>query len=247
MIHIDLMYWRHVSITTTPCWGSRLVALLHARAVLEERWLSVGARARAGPAVWHCRGWPAGCMLGDGACDSASFDPQHAGAPFCDVICIRSIRNQYWTIPLRIQSTKSNLSAVYTGIRKPESFSHSGFSLKVARQLPLNTPKNPNRKTHLRSVIFWNSAEISLVFCQCKRSLQSRRYYSGFWSRGTWPSAESPDRGPRRNAHYTCTVKGREKSRMRTTYQNTSMRFGVFSRMRFSCQKPWMLWVFLAV
>ena len=108
-------------------------------------------------------------------------------------------------------------SAVYTGIKKPESFSHSGFSLKVARQLPLNTPKNPNRKTHLRSVIFWNSAEISLVFCQCKRSLQSRRYYSGFWSRGTWPSAESPDRGPRRNAHYTCTVKGREKSRMRTT------------------------------
>ena len=135
----------------------------------------------------------------------------------------------------------SNNSAVYTGIKKPESFSHSGFSLKVAKQLPLNTPKNPNRKTHLRSVIFWNSAEISLVFCQCKRSLQSRRYYSGFWSRGTWPSAESPDRGPRRNAHYTCTVKGREKSRMRTTYQNTSMRFGVFSRMRFSCQKPRML------
>ena len=76
------------------------------------------------------------------------------------------------------------ISAVYTGIKKPESFSHSGFSLKVARQLPLNTPKNLNRKTHLRSVIFWNSAEISLFFCQCKCSLQSRRYYSGFWSRG---------------------------------------------------------------
>ena len=45
-------------------------------------------------------------------------------------------------------------SAVYTGIKKPESFSHSGFSLKVARQLPLNTPKNPNRKPHLRSVFF---------------------------------------------------------------------------------------------
>ena len=26
-IPIDLMHWRHVSITTTPCWGSRLVAL----------------------------------------------------------------------------------------------------------------------------------------------------------------------------------------------------------------------------
>ena len=153
-----------------------------------------------------------------------------------------------YTVIQRIEMfAVTHYSAVYTGIKKPESFSHSGFSLKVARQLPLNTPKNPNRKTHLRSVIFWNSAEISLVFCQCKRSLQSRRYYSGFWSRGTWPSAESPDRGPRRNAHYTCTVKGREKSRMRTTYQNISMRFWFFSRMRFSCQKPRMLWVFLAV
>ena len=135
-------------------------------------------------------------------------------------------------------TTEDLTSAVYTGIKKPESFSHSGFSLKVARQLPLNTPKNPNRKTHLRSVIFWNSAEISLVFCQCKRSLQSRRYYSGFWSRGTWPSAESPDRGPRRNAHYTCTVKGSEKSRMRTTYQNTSMRFGFFRACAFRAKNP---------
>ena len=33
---IDLMHWRHVSITTTPCWGSRLVAL-RARVVLAER------------------------------------------------------------------------------------------------------------------------------------------------------------------------------------------------------------------
>ena len=144
--------------------------------------------------------------------------------------------------------TKTSTSAVYTGIKKTKSFLHSGFSLKVARQLPLNTPKNLNRKTHLRSMIFLNSAEISLVFCQCKRSLQSRRYYSGFWSRGMWPSAESPDRGPRRNAHYTCTVKGREKSRMRTTLiPKHKYVIRVFSRMRFSCQKSWMLWVFLAV
>ena len=40
----------------------------------------------------------------------------------------------------------SQISAVYTGIKKPESFSHSGFSLKVARQLPLNTPKKPESK-----------------------------------------------------------------------------------------------------
>ena len=132
-----------------------------------------------------------------------------------------------------------NISAVYTCIKKPESFSHSGFSLKVARQLPLNTPKTRIEKpVDLRSMIFWNSAEISLVFCQCKRSLQSRRYYSGFWSRGTWPSAESPDHGPRRNAHYTCTVKGREKSRMRTTYQNTSMRFWVFRACAFRAKNP---------
>ena len=94
------------------------------------------------------------------------------------------------------------IRAVYTCIKKPESFVHSGFSWEFARQLPLNTAKNPNRKTNLRSVIFWNSAGFSGFFCQCKRLLQSRRYYSGFWSRGTWPSAESPDRGPRRNAHY---------------------------------------------
>ena len=90
---IDLMHWRHVSITATPCWGSRLVAL-RARVVLEERWRSQPLSQCTGPGQpggMACRGWPAGCMLGDGARDSASFDPQHAGAPFCDVICIRSI------------------------------------------------------------------------------------------------------------------------------------------------------------
>ena len=129
-------------------------------------------------------------------------------------------------VPFTLASKNPNLSCIRV------------FRWKLPRQPPLNTPKNPNRKTHLRSVIFWNSAEISLVFCQCKRSLQSRRYYSGFWSRGTWPSAESPDRGPRRNAHYTCTVKGREKSRMRTTYQNISMRFGFFRACAFRAKNP---------
>ena len=58
------------------------------------------------------------------------------------------------TTKFRIADEYFQIRAVYTGIRNPESFSHSGFSLKVARQLPLNTPKNLNRKTHLRSVIF---------------------------------------------------------------------------------------------
>ena len=90
---IDLMHWRHISITTTPCWGSRLVAL-RARVVLAEH---IGAQPLsqcAGPGQpggMACRGWPSGCMLGDGARDSATFDPQHAWAPFCDVICTRSI------------------------------------------------------------------------------------------------------------------------------------------------------------
>ena len=35
-VPIDLMHWRHVSITTTPCWGSRLVAL-RAHVLLAER------------------------------------------------------------------------------------------------------------------------------------------------------------------------------------------------------------------
>ena len=103
--------------------------------------------------------------------------------------------------------------AVYTGINKPEFFSHSGFSLEVARQLPINTAKNTNRKTHLRSVVFWNSAGFSLVFCQCKRSLPSHRYYSGFGHVGR------DLRNHPRPATYCAlhTVKGREKSRMRTT------------------------------
>ena len=40
----------------------------------------------------------------------------------------------------------SHIRAIYTGITKPEFFSHSGFSLEVARQLPLNTAKNPPPK-----------------------------------------------------------------------------------------------------
>ena len=54
--------------------GVKFTVALRARAVLNERWL---------PAGMACRGWPTGCMLGDGARDSASFDPQQAGAPFC--------------------------------------------------------------------------------------------------------------------------------------------------------------------
>ena len=70
--------------------------------------------------------------------------------------------------------------AVYTCIKKPESFVHSGFSWEVARQLPLNTAKNLNRKNHLRSRIFWNSAGFSGVFAIVNACLQSRRVLFGF-------------------------------------------------------------------
>ena len=48
IFRIDLMHWRHVSITTTPCWGSRLVAL-RTHVVLAVR-ISPSVNARPGPA-----------------------------------------------------------------------------------------------------------------------------------------------------------------------------------------------------
>ena len=56
------------------------------------------------------------------------------------------------------------IRAVYTGIKKLEFFSHSGFLLEVTRQLPLNTAKNPNKKTHLRSVFFFKLRRLFTVF-----------------------------------------------------------------------------------
>ena len=146
--------------------------------------------------------------------------------------------------------SRSSISAVYTCIKKPESFSHSGFSFFFfrARQLPLNTKKKPRIEKPTSAAWFFetppkfhwffanvnarsNLAGIIRVFGHVIRDLQRNH----------------PTAARDRNAHYTCTVKGREKSLMRTTYQNTSMEIRVFSRMRFSCQKPRMLWVFLAV
>ena len=136
--------------------------------------------------------------------------------------------------------------AIYTCIKKPESFVHSGFLWEVARQLPLNTAKNPNKKKPTSGVGFFETPPVFQgFFCQCKRLLQSRRYYSGFWSHGTWPSAESPDRGPRRNAHYVWSKVERSRACAPLTKKQYEIRG--FSRMRFWCQKTRMLWVFLAV
>ena len=92
------MHWCHVSITTTPCWGSRLVVLC-ARVVLAERVgalsPSVSARARASPAVWHAGVDPlACCMLGDGACGSASLTPNTRGRP--SVMSYGLLSKQFW-------------------------------------------------------------------------------------------------------------------------------------------------------
>ena len=132
--------------------------------------------------------------------------------------------------------------AIYTCIKNPV------FLLEAARQLPLNTAKNPNRKTHLRSVVFWNSAGFSLVFFA---NVNACSPLTGIIRVGRDLLRNHP-----RPATYCAlrTVKGRDKLCMRTTYQKPSMKFGffhacaflakkqyeiqVFSRMRFSCQKP---------
>ena len=51
------------------------------------------------------------------------------------------------------------------GIKKPVSCSHSGFSLKFARQLSLNTPSNPNSKNAPpQRALCKTWTKISLVF-----------------------------------------------------------------------------------
>ena len=90
---IDLMHWRQK--------GSHLHnndASLVSRSAHVLCWqcalalsLSVRGPGRASPAVWLAGFAPPGCMLGDDARGSVSFDPQRSWAPFCDVICIWSI------------------------------------------------------------------------------------------------------------------------------------------------------------
>ena len=77
-ILIYLMHWRHVSITTTPCWGVKTCRAT--RTCCAGRALAFSAsQSVRGPGGMACKGWPAGCMLGDGARGSASFDPPTRG------------------------------------------------------------------------------------------------------------------------------------------------------------------------
>ena len=92
--------------------------------------------------------------------------------------------------------------------------------------------------------------KISLVFCQCKRLLENLAgIIRVFGHVDTWPSALDHPTAARDVMRTTrLRVKAVERSRAcRTTYQNIMYEIQVFSLMCFSCQKPRMLWVFLAV
>ena len=89
------MHWRHVSITTTPCWGSSRLVALRAHVLLAERIgahpLShcahpgqLGGEACQGFALWlHAWRW---CTW------RASFDPQHHGG----ALLWRHMHMVYW-------------------------------------------------------------------------------------------------------------------------------------------------------
>ena len=80
---IDVMHWRHVSITTTPCWGQDLSRCAHV--LLEERVSalspSVSARARAGPAVWHAGVGPLATCLAMAHVAVPRLTPNTRGRP----------------------------------------------------------------------------------------------------------------------------------------------------------------------
>ena len=80
---VDLMHWRHVSITTTPCWGSRLVAL-RARVVLEEHWRFQPLSQCAGPGrtgSMACRVGPLAACLAMAHVTVPRLTPNTRGRP----------------------------------------------------------------------------------------------------------------------------------------------------------------------
>ena len=84
LLWIDLMHWCHLHNNQSRRHVGGQVYHCAACTCCAERALAPSRCAGPGqPGGMACRGWPAGCMLGDGARDSASFDPQQAGAPFC--------------------------------------------------------------------------------------------------------------------------------------------------------------------
>ena len=135
------------------------------------------------------------------------------------------------------------------------------FKFQFVRECRLHASKNPNLSAIVKVVRevspkhkTWNRWVETSAILQTQQPkfhcffeqiwiIQSRRYYSGFWSRGKWFMRKSPDRGPRRVCRPTLWWKVWEVCDAHHYQEDNSM---VFSRMRFSCQKPRMLWVFLA-
>ena len=138
-------------------------------------------------------------------------------------------------------------SAVYTCIKKPESFSHSGFSLKVARQLPLNTKKKKRIEKPTSAAWFF---ETPLKFHWFFANVNARSNLAGI-IRVFGHVVRDLQRNHPTAAHdvmRTTRVRSKvERSRACAPLTKTQVWDSGFSRMRFSCQKPRILWVFLAV
>ena len=61
--------------------GVKFTVALRARAVLKERWLSVGARAQVGPAVWHAGVGPLSASLAMAHATVPRLTPNKRGRP----------------------------------------------------------------------------------------------------------------------------------------------------------------------
>ena len=135
--------------------------------------------------------------------------------------------------------------AVYTSIKKPWFFTHFGFSLEVARQLPLNTAKNLNKKTHLRSVVFWNSASFHCFFSS---NVNACSPLAGIIRVGGHMGRDPPGNHPQ-PATYCALRSKAARSHACAPLTKKQNEIQVFPRMRFSCQNPpkKVIWVSLAV
>ena len=134
----------------------------------------------------------------------------------------------------------TEIRAVYTGTEKPEFFSHSGFSLEVARQIPLNTVKNRIEKPTSEVWFF----ETPPVFHWFFANVNARSPLTGIIRfLVTWDVTFC---GITRSSLRTTYG---QKSRMRTTYQKTStcMIIGGFRACAFLAKKTKSYGFFLAV
>ena len=61
--------------------GVKFTVALRARTVLKERWLPVGARARAGPALWHAGVGPLAACFAMAHATVPRLTPNKRGRP----------------------------------------------------------------------------------------------------------------------------------------------------------------------